>query len=617
MKIKVLDFHDQKTIRSIGSFLCLVTLLVSPVFSSVQAEISLEEQSPLRFYATKVASPNPNIEFIQQTADVIAKQIAPRKLEFAFLDIPSLEEKIKNKDVDLLVAGAGRYRSNLQYGLRDIGTLVTPLQPNPNFAVGSVILVRDDNDGIQKLEDLKSKTVAVNNVSGFQGLFIVLNEIFKHGYDPDTFFAKTVPVGMEQIEALKLLRNKQVDAAIINSCLAEASLAKGIDLLKGFKIINERKVPQINCRVSTDVYPHWSLMITPSMDIDSLNKILVAVNSMNLSVNDGYRWGLASDYSKVDELYKNLKQGTYAYLREWTVKRVWDEYGIWLISAFLILLGMVVHHARLSYVVQRRTAQLQLALKAQKKLAERNKTLREAFEKEKRIAGMSIFSRLLAHELAQPLGGILLYAEGMANLMRKPSGISEEEKTKLQGTLEKLIKRAEKAQGIVKDIRGFIKGERKKNDNLNLGLLISEVIRDFCELEDIPRRCIVFIPPAEPISIPGNYFDFEVMLLNLFKNSWQAVQNIKNPEIYVSLSQSSNEISIQISDNGPTVDDNLIEQMKLPLFSSQTGEHGLGLSIVRDLCASYGGKLKIFKNQKQRLVVEICLSASRGNHETE
>lgn len=617
MKIKVLDFHDQKTIRSIGSFLCLVTLLVSPVFSSVQAEISPEEQSPLRFYATKVASPNPNIEFIQQTADVIAKQIAPRKLEFAFLDIPSLEEKIKNKDVDLLVAGAGRYRSNLQYGLRDIGTLVTPLQPNPNFAVGSVILVRDDNDGIQKLEDLKSKTVAVNNVSGFQGLFIVLNEIFKHGYDPDTFFAKTVPVGMEQIEALKLLRNKQVDAAIINSCLAEASLAKGIDLLKGFKIINERKVPQINCRVSTDVYPHWSLMITPSMDIDSLNKILVAVNSMNLSVNDGYRWGLASDYSKVDELYKNLKQGTYAYLREWTVKRVWDEYGIWLISAFLILLGMVVHHARLSYVVQRRTAQLQLALKAQKKLAERNKTLREAFEKEKRIAGMSIFSRLLAHELAQPLGGILLYAEGMANLMRKPSGISEEEKTKLQGTLEKLIKRAEKAQGIVKDIRGFIKGERKKNDNLNLGLLISEVIRDFCELEDIPRRCIVFIPPAEPISIPGNYFDFEVMLLNLFKNSWQAVQNIKNPEIYVSLSQSSNEISIQISDNGPTVDDNLIEQMKLPLFSSQTGEHGLGLSIVRDLCASYGGKLKIFKNQKQRLVVEICLSASRGNHETE
>lgn len=613
----MLDFHNQKTIRSIGSFLCLVTLLVSPVISPVQAEISPEEQSPLRFYATKVASPNPNIEFIQQTADVIAKQIAPRKLEFAFLDIPSLEEKIKSKDVDLLVAGAGRYRSNLQYGLRDIGTIVTPLQPNPNFAVGSVILIRDDNNSIQKLDDLKGKTVAVNDVSGFQGLFIVLNEIFKNGYDPDTFFAKTVPVGMEQIEALKLLKNKKVDAAIINSCLAEASSEKGIDLLKGFKIINERKVPQINCRVSTDVYPHWSLMITPSMDIDTLNKILVAVNSMNLSVNNGYRWGLASDYSKVDELYKNLKQGTYAYLREWTVKRVWEEYGIWLISAFLILLGMTAHHIRISYVVQRRTAQLQLALKAQKKLAEKNKTLREAFEKEKRIAGMSIFSRLLAHELAQPLGGILLYAEGMANLMRKPSGISEEEKTKLQGTLEKLIKRAEKAQGIVKDIRGFIKGERKKNDKLNLGLLISEVIRDFCELEDIPRRSIVFIPPAEPISLPGNYFDFEVMLLNLFKNSWQAVQSIKNPEIYVFLSQSSNEISIQISDNGPTVDDNLIEQMKLPLFSSQTGEHGLGLSIVRDLCASYGGKLKIFKNQKQRLVVEICLPASKDNHETE
>lgn len=617
MTNKELGLRNRNTNRSIGAFLCLFTFVLPSVFHAALADIPPEEQTPLRFYATKVTSPNPNIEFIQQTADVIAKQIAPRKLEFAFLDIPTMEEKIKNKDVDLLVAGAGRYRSNLQYGLRDIGTIVTPLQPNPNFAVGSVILVRDNNDAIQKLEDLKGKTVAVNNVSGFQGLFIVLNEVFKQGFDPDTFFAKTVPVGMDQIEALKLLKNRKVDAAIISSCLAEASQEKGIELLKGFKIINERKVPQINCRVSTDVYPHWSLMITPSLDIDSLNKILVAINSMNLSVNNGYRWGLASDYSKVDELYKNLKQGTYSYLREWTVKRIWDEYGIWLISAFLIFLGMVAHHIRISYVVQRRTAQLQLALKAQKKLADKNKTLQEAFEKEKRITGMSIFSRLLAHELAQPLGGILLYSEGMANLMRKPNRISEEEKAKLQGTLDKLIKRAEKAQGIVRDIRGFIKGERKRDDTLNLGLVISEVIKDCCELEDIPRRCIVFIPPSIPIVISGNFFDFEVVLLNLFKNSWQAVQSIKNREIYVSLSQNSNEISIQISDNGPTVDDNLIERMKLPLFSSQTGEHGLGLSIVRDICASYGGKLNIFKNQKQRLVVEICLPASKVNHETE
>lgn len=256
-------------------------------------------------------------------------------------------------------------------------------------------------------------------------------------------------------------------------------------------------------------------------------------------------------------------------------------------------------------------------MKAQKKLAEKNKTLQEAFEKEKRIAGISIFSRLLAHELAQPLGVILLYAEGMENLMKKPSVICEEERAKLQGTLEKLIKRAEKAQGIVKDIRGFIKGERKKDDSLNLGLLISEVIRDFCELEDIPRGCIVFVPPSVPIVISGNYFDFEVVLLNLFKNSWQAVENIKNPEICVSLSQKANEISIQISDNGPAVEDCLIEQMKLPLFSSQTGEHGLGLSIVRDLCASYGGKLKIFKNQQQRLVVEICLPVTEAKHETQ
>lgn len=90
MKIKAVDFGDYKNNRSIACLPCLFTFAVSSICNAARADIPPENQSPLRFYATKVASPNPNIEFIQQTADVIAKQIAPRKLEFAFLDIPSL-----------------------------------------------------------------------------------------------------------------------------------------------------------------------------------------------------------------------------------------------------------------------------------------------------------------------------------------------------------------------------------------------------------------------------------------------------------------------------------------------------------------------------------------------
>lgn len=37
---------------------------------------------------------------------------------------------------------------------------------------------------------------------------------------------------------------------------------------------------------------------------------------------DGERWTIASDFRSVDELFKTLKRGPYAYLNEWTAERM-------------------------------------------------------------------------------------------------------------------------------------------------------------------------------------------------------------------------------------------------------------------------------------------------------
>lgn len=565
--------------------------------------------TPLRFYVTQAALPNPNLAFIEHTARQIEKAIYPRKLDFKILGIQEIEESIKNKTVDLVIAGAGRYRKNVLYGLRDIATIITPLQPNPNAAVGSLIVVLKDNQKIKTLADLKDKTVAINNPLGFQGILIVLNELHNNGFDPEKFFKKYTVVGMEQLPGLDLVREGKADAAIINSCLAEVSKEQGSDILKGLKVVNPKDSQEIHCQVSTDVYPHWSLMITPQLDVPTLNKILKVIHSSADSDFEGFKWGLATDYSKVDELYKNLKLGAYSHLREWTLKRIWNEWKYWIFAVFLGLVALAGHSLLVSHLVKIRTAQLQKSLQRQKNLTLKNKRIQEALEKENRIEGISLFARILAHELAQPIGGIILYAQGICNLLEKKGPISEAEKGVMLSSLHKVEKRADKAQAIISNLRGYIRGEKREAKPVDLASVCQKTVIDFMELESLPNKAVLLSIPKSSIFIQGNALDFEVILLNLLKNAIEACRSSgTSPKICVRLSKiENNKCLLEVEDNGKNFPKGLTDTSNKTFFSTAAKGLGLGLSIIRSLVSSYDGTLSFEENSDGNLVAKVII----------
>ena len=58
---------------------------------------------------------------------------------------------------------------------------------------------------------------------------------------------------------------------------------------------------------------------------------------------NGIYWGVATDYSSVDKLFRETRTGPYAYLNTWSLKRFIAEYWHWLMLAGVLVAGLTLH----------------------------------------------------------------------------------------------------------------------------------------------------------------------------------------------------------------------------------------------------------------------------------
>lgn len=590
-------------------------LLCCAVFVSacVSAQ-SVTELPPVRLYTSVMATPNPKIAFIDRTREVLEEALAPRKVIFRAVLLDELDQLIARREVDLVIAGAGFYRRHARDGLRDIATLVSPREPDPNYAVGATVVTRSDRTDINTLADLHGKSITANSPYGFQGHLMVLAEAAALGFNPDRFFKRVDYTGMDLLASLDLLRNGKVDAVTLTSCLIETAEAENGTPLEGLKIVGEKPQNQIACRVSTDLYPNWSLMIGPGLDVDALHRIVRAVHSMQASA-DGIEWGLASDYDRVDAMFKTLRFGPYAYLRDWTVKRFFQEYGHWAALLFLCVLGLLGHSVRVSQVVRLRTRELRESLERQKELTAKVTQLSNRYEAICRAATVAQISSLVAHELSQPLGGILLYASGLKTLiLQQAATIDKALRQRLIDVTDRISARAEKADAIVTAVRDHARNRTTHFESTDLSRFVSEVKHHFCTAEGVPEDIIELRLTPEPITMSIVRFDIELALVNLLRNAWQIVVKTPEPKIVIAVDLIEGGATVSVSDNGPPVSDETLEKLADPMHSIKADGLGLGLAIVRSIMERHYGRLAVTRNAQGSLRAALIFPNCAGDN---
>jgi two-component system NtrC family sensor kinase len=234
----------------------------------------------------------------------------------------------------------------------------------------------------------------------------------------------------------------------------------------------------------------------------------------------------------------------------------------------------------------------QLEYKVQKKSEELGAAQNELIHIE-RIASLGKLSLSVAHEINNPLSGILIYTK----LVSKQIGNQELDPEKKESILKhlRLIETETKRCGdIVKGLLDFSKSDQKDFEAANL----HEILRKTAELMNHPMKIknISFLTDYAAASdlIHCCPNQIKQACIAILVNASEAIS--ENGEVVLrTINPDNAHVRIEISDNGVGIAPENISHVFEPFFSTKHSASGigLGLAIVHGIVQGHKGKIDL------------------------
>jgi signal transduction histidine kinase len=92
----------------------------------------------------------------------------------------------------------------------------------------------------------------------------------------------------------------------------------------------------------------------------------------------------------------------------------------------------------------------------------------------------------------------------------------------------------------------------------------------------------------------------EQVFINLIKNALEAMQETPQPRLsIIALKNESGQVKISISDSGKGINDDVIERIFLPFYSTKENNSGIGLSLSQQIMMLHKGRLEVITGLKE------------------
>jgi PAS domain S-box-containing protein len=283
----------------------------------------------------------------------------------------------------------------------------------------------------------------------------------------------------------------------------------------------------------------------------------------NEKMNDKFFDQLWSDLLKNKEwtgkILYNKKDNT-VFCVDTKIKPIYNKYGD--ITGYTYLMFDI-------------TAQLTLQDEinlANTKIEQKDKILVE----QSKLAIMAETLQMISHEWRQPLNIISLRAQKL-ELDFSMNNIPENKEA--QKVLHDIKEQADKLSSIIEDFQSFVSLKDVKN---------------LIKPEDIIKKAVKLFennPISKDIDIIKDYTnepefltysnELTTVLVNLFINAKEAIEknNTKNGVIKLKQYSNNENIFFEVSDNGGGINDDIIDKIFEPYFSTKKLKHGVGLGL--------------------------------------
>ncbi|MGB7826883.1 MAG: PAS domain S-box protein [Pseudolabrys sp.] len=205
-----------------------------------------------------------------------------------------------------------------------------------------------------------------------------------------------------------------------------------------------------------------------------------------------------------------------------------------------------------------------------------------------REATVGQLSASIAHEIRQPLAGILASAQAALRWLEKAN--VEEVRENLNG----IVSDGQRANDIIKNLRAMFKHDVQEKTPVDInGLVLWVIALVVIDLQKHKIELRTQLDDRSPEAL-GNQVQLQQVILNLVMNAIESMSSLQTRvlRIKTELGQSST-VHVSVEDTGMGIKPSDVTRLFQPMFTTKAGGMGMGLSICKSIIENHDGRIRV------------------------
>lgn len=205
-----------------------------------------------------------------------------------------------------------------------------------------------------------------------------------------------------------------------------------------------------------------------------------------------------------------------------------------------------------------------------------------------RIATMAELTASIAHEINQPISGVLTNSEACLRWINRP----QPDLTEAREAVERTVLGARRVSEVVRQLRAIFARKEPQPTRFNLGDLVRSTLPLLRSHMNQHRASVAVDLADDEPGILADQIQLQQVFINLVMNGLQAPKRAGTKRhLVIETVRQEDRVTLSVSDNGPGIDEAHLSNIFEPFFTTKNEGMGMGLSISRSIVESHGGTI--------------------------